>query len=570
LSTKSIIQALGLLIALLVAAPLASLGATPVGAGHTGHWFVPTRSGEGWVLEILDPQRALVYWFTYDDAGKQRWLVGEGKVAGNRIEFPEMVVTSGGRKFFNFDPTKVVREVVGSLSLDFDDCDSGSVTYDAFGVSQTLPISRLTATSGLGCGGGEAGMLPVWQTGSWFDPANDGEGFSLHWTAAGEPLLSWFSYDQQGAQRWIMGVGQRIEGQLIFEDLIHTAGGRFGPAFDPATVRRIPWGKAALTMDCESGVFAFESEERSGRQAPQRLAPVYGLGCPAPGIDLERARWAMESEGAPPLSLVASAQLADSAYVVGGLADGQGGSQFWRFDLNSRTWSRLADLPTWAGGGMLVAHDGTLIFIGGGGAAMRYSPMYGLWEALPPLPKAVEGGAAVSLGGHVYVIGGRVPYQGIATVQQLDVHSLTWSSYDVPGLTGLYDFKAVAYEGKIWVLGGDDRFDGAWDRVDIFDPIARQAVSGPGMKQARSRFSATVVDGRILVAGGVYPWSPHTTGSVEVYSSQEGQWREIAPLATPVIGAGFAAFQNRVYLLLGASLQPVGDTGLVQALQSSE
>ncbi|MDX1557187.1 MAG: S41 family peptidase, partial [Xanthomonadales bacterium] len=37
----------------------------PVTAAMSGSWFAPDHDGEGFLLEILDDERALVYWFTY-------------------------------------------------------------------------------------------------------------------------------------------------------------------------------------------------------------------------------------------------------------------------------------------------------------------------------------------------------------------------------------------------------------------------------------------------------------------------------------------------------------------------
>ena len=40
---------------------------------YSGSWFDPTHDGEGYVVEVLDDNRATVYWFTYDSEGNERW-----------------------------------------------------------------------------------------------------------------------------------------------------------------------------------------------------------------------------------------------------------------------------------------------------------------------------------------------------------------------------------------------------------------------------------------------------------------------------------------------------------------
>jgi hypothetical protein len=55
------------------------IGAPEIPAGRlSGSWYDPTHSGEGYVLEVLADQRALVYWFSFDGQGQRRWFFGTG------------------------------------------------------------------------------------------------------------------------------------------------------------------------------------------------------------------------------------------------------------------------------------------------------------------------------------------------------------------------------------------------------------------------------------------------------------------------------------------------------------
>lgn len=58
-----------LLVALLFCSRAAAF---EISHAQTAHWYNPDRSGEGLVLEILSADSAVVYWFTYDEAGNQR------------------------------------------------------------------------------------------------------------------------------------------------------------------------------------------------------------------------------------------------------------------------------------------------------------------------------------------------------------------------------------------------------------------------------------------------------------------------------------------------------------------
>ncbi len=97
----------------------------------SGAWYVPSRSGEGWMIEELADGRSLVYWFTYDPQGRQAWTVGVGKREGNRIEIVDNFITSGTEFGKGFNPAAVKRTNWGSLTITFSNCNTIGVSYNA-------------------------------------------------------------------------------------------------------------------------------------------------------------------------------------------------------------------------------------------------------------------------------------------------------------------------------------------------------------------------------------------------------------------------------------------------------
>lgn len=247
---------------------VAHAASIPIASGHGGYWYDPARDGEGWVMEIIGPDSALLYWFTCDEQGGQLWLTAVGEIvaddSGERIDFSELVVTRGGRFGPDFDPGQVEREAVGSATLRFSGCDAGEFAYDAFGQSQVIPIQRLAHTMGVWCEllhgvPGRDAAEEAGQSGSWFDPAHGGEGYTLQWMSPGQALLTWYSYDNDGDQYSMLGVGQLEDGRLHFPQLHSTRGARFGTAFDPDDVERFEWGQLTLALDCDAGQAEYES-----------------------------------------------------------------------------------------------------------------------------------------------------------------------------------------------------------------------------------------------------------------------------------------------------------------------
>ena len=259
-----------------------------VTSGLSAHWFNAERSGEGLVLEILNDEEALLYWFTYDEDGNQRWLIDVGEIAGDEIVFPELTVTRGGRFGPDFDPDEVEYEVVGQAVLQFSDCDQVEFSYSAFGHSETIPMQRLSQTMAAGCQPpqgvpGQPVREYAGQSGSWYDPAHTGEGYTLQWMSRDEAVLIWFSYDPDGNQYWMIGTGTYQDGRIEFPVLQSTQGGRFGGGFDPDDVVFTDWGALTLEIDCEVGIAHYDSNIPgfgSGELELDRLTQMSRPACP--------------------------------------------------------------------------------------------------------------------------------------------------------------------------------------------------------------------------------------------------------------------------------------------------
>jgi mono/diheme cytochrome c family protein len=86
-------------------------------------------------------------------------------------------------------------------------------------------------------------------SGTWYDPARDGEGFMIDVAKEGIVAVSYYTYDTQGRQMWVIGSGT-TDGNVFQIDFEITEGGIYGTAFDPLLVNHYPWG---------SGIFTFSS-----------------------------------------------------------------------------------------------------------------------------------------------------------------------------------------------------------------------------------------------------------------------------------------------------------------------
>ena len=410
--------------ALILLLRISLAGAATIRSGYSGMWYDPARSGEGLQLEILSPQSALVEWYTYDAQGKQRWIQGVGQIAGDTIQFAQVWVTQGGKfgPAFNKDDVKIT--AVGNLSLTFGDCNTGTFKYTAFGQSQTLPIQRLTQTMGGGCAPidgvpGQPVMSYAGQSGSWYNPARSGEGFDLQWLDNGAAIVTWYTYDANGNQVWLLGVGSQQGNAIVFDQMAITNGPKFGAAYNKADLQQDDWGSLTLTLDCNGGTAHYASKQAafgSGDLTLTRLTHLQQPACPyvQPKFsDLYSVTWEeLPTEIATPQNpnYISGGSIANDGTVAG-----RRGGHLVLWHPDTRTWEDiprdLAAVP------VFISPDGSRVIATDDIPADQSQPLHTLmwqratgWQVLPG--DVVLGSVAISVSKNFQFIAGYGHNQG--------------------------------------------------------------------------------------------------------------------------------------------------------------
>lgn len=229
---------------------------------RSGSWFDPSRDGEGFIIQYIDDGQALVYWFTFDATGAQRWFIGPGTQSGDRLQIDDLLITEGGEFGPGFDPDAVRRIDVGELTITFSGVgneEQALAEYTIDGVAGTQSLVRLTRTVETDA---MAEAAVPRKSGSWFDPTRDGEGYVLEVLPDGRPLVYWFTYNLAGGQAWMVGIGDRSValGSTVLA-LLQPVGGRFGPDYDPNDVVREDAGSVRLGLQCDGGYARFDATD---------------------------------------------------------------------------------------------------------------------------------------------------------------------------------------------------------------------------------------------------------------------------------------------------------------------
>ncbi|TVQ38692.1 MAG: hypothetical protein EA370_05585 [Wenzhouxiangella sp.] len=250
--------------------------------GHSGLFYNPERSGEGFMIDTLPDGRGLMLWFTYHEAAPM-WLLAIGPIEDNTMFLNEVFTTRGGRFGPAFDQALYELISWGSMVLEFDDCDNGKVWYFSdlgFG-DGSFELSRLSNIAGLRCGETRQPVINGF-SGGFFNPSRAGEGLQVHITdMEGEwvPVVYWPTYDTDGNQLWLFGMGRTEGDSILIDELQRFDGASFGNQFDSADVTGSRWGSARIDFDgCDDLTINYQSdlvEYGSGGLAMTRL---YQLG----------------------------------------------------------------------------------------------------------------------------------------------------------------------------------------------------------------------------------------------------------------------------------------------------
>jgi len=258
-----------------------------INVGHAGAWFNPETSGQGQFIDVEpETQFMFVSWFTFTDAAsdhpfEQRWLTAQGNYSGNTAEL-DLWETLGGR--FD-DPQEVTRARIGEVTLSFNDCEQGLMSYsiDEEELQGEFPLNRVIPGSGNVCeelGGNtiQAVDINAGMDGAWFDSGTPGQGFFIdaHPDPEGSNFIfvSWFTYGEQTAsgQRWLTAQGG-FEGSTAEIDVWETTGGSFD---DPEPVSRTKVGTMSLDFtDCSNAqlTYSLPADSAEGDIAITRVIP---------------------------------------------------------------------------------------------------------------------------------------------------------------------------------------------------------------------------------------------------------------------------------------------------------
>ena len=540
-----------------------------VGPAFSGSWYSTDRSGEGFILQVLDNGTALLLWFTYPPAGtnaQQAWIYADGgSIEGERIRFASAVTTRGGRFGATGGGVQAQRIAWGTVEFRFTSCNAGEVTYSGPGAwgSGTRQIVRLTQLADLGCSArtrvlstGARSIEGLRQrSGAWYNPGSDADGWAIEELPGGGALVYWFTHDAAGEQAWTYGEATSAADRLQVTNY-RPVGTRFGSSFNPAQIAFNSWGTLDINFSgCNAGTLAYASVDSafgSGTLAPARLTTLASAACHAQKpVVPANGTWTAGATMPVLESETGTAMVGTRACAAGGYPAHR---TFQCYDVVANTWQVMPPLPGGRDHGEAVAHDGSIYFTGGGGEAgdsigWRFDFAANQWVAVPELPNVSASGAAM-LNGFAYFAGFNALFQFNPRTRQVRLIA-------GDGRAARDHSQLVAFQGELWFLGGRSGLGTVNGIVSIFDPASETWRAGPQMLAGRSGFAAAASATTLFVAGGenfgIQPFV--TIASAEAISAGDAGWTAIPSLPHAVHGFGGVVHGN-AFITLGGSRVP--------------
>jgi Kelch motif protein len=306
-----------------------------------------------------------------------------------------------------------------------------------------------------------------------------------------------------------------------------------------------------------------------GNGAPERTVSILSSSSPsAAGTVGAPAAWRRVADITTPRSEVAAAVFRGVVYVVGGF----GGGSIAETYVADR-WSAAPRYPIAVDHAMAAGVDtaGTPgLYVFGGNVngvsvarSFRFVGDQG-WREIAPMPAPRSQGAAVAIGGRIYIVGGAQGDRLVPPTYVYDTASDRWTTAaSIP--TPRDHLAAAAIDGRVCAIGG--RKLSLLQNLAVFecyDPAADSWRSLPDAPTARGGLGAATIGSRIFVAGGEQPLG--TFKEVDIFDSATGKWTRGPDLPTSRHGLGVISVGSTLYVMSGGPTPGSSQIAVCEAL----
>ena len=250
-----------------------------IAASTSGLWQAPGVEGQSVNIDVLNDDTALVY-INYANSSGSSWWFGVGDINQNQINISDLLAASGPTFGGSFNSSDLVINGVGSALFEINDCTSADLSLTVNGTTSQHQLIQDMAVTGLGCTTNKA--LDNGVSGSWFNEARTGEGFSVYTHGSGVDqslTVHWYTYDNTGQAITLIGQGAVANSMVTIDDLKQYGSGElFSESANATTV-----GTLEMIWDeCAGAAYSYDLTPAgmgSGAHDLQQLTRVKGSNC---------------------------------------------------------------------------------------------------------------------------------------------------------------------------------------------------------------------------------------------------------------------------------------------------
>lgn len=211
--------------------------------------------------------------------------------------------------------------------------------------------------------------------------------------------------------------------------------------------------KPTAVTDIQAATIGQRIYVPGGRTADGTISTVFEM------YDPQADRWTSLAPLPVPRSRYALATLDGKLYLFGGWDGASYSDMVWRYTPDDDSWERLNNMPVLTADAGAVAIDGLVYLIGGENASgplnqsLRYNPAdegRTPWTSLAPLPEARATAGVTAVGELIFVVGGST---SATELFYFNVVNGIWERQEPP-LPALLGLRAHTLGGKVYVVGG--------------------------------------------------------------------------------------------------------------------
>jgi non-specific serine/threonine protein kinase len=300
---------------------------------------------------------------------------------------------------------------------------------------------------------------------------------------------------------------------------------------------------------------------------PERTFTSGSSGSPS-ATTTTAAAWRRVADITTPRSEVASAVFRGVVYVVGGF----GGGNVVETYVADR-WSTAPSYPIAVDHAMAAGVDtagtpGVYVFGGNvnGGSVARSFRFFGDqgWREIAPMPAPRSQGAAVAIGGRIYIVGGAEGNRLVSPTYVYDSAADRWTT-GAPLPTPRDHLAAAALDGRVCAIGG--RKLSLLQNVaafECYDPRGDTWQTMPDAPTARGGLGAATIGSRMFVAGGEQPLG--TFKEVDIFDTATNKWSRGPDLPTSRHGLAVVAVGGTLHVMSGGPTPGASQTAVCETL----